>query len=147
MSKSLILNYIEYFENCKILSRRELSVVLCILNHQQLKGGGVYGIDRLEERTGIKRNKIYQILKKLKFIKKKVEKNTTVFFIDLEEFKKFLTTNKELNNIQKSQKRTGNSPKKGLQEVPKWDLNESQNGTSKTQSSPSYTKARRTPRL
>jgi len=74
-----------YFANNKLLTRRELAIVICILDYID-NSPFLPDAYLISKRTRIAKNDVYRLLKQLPFIKKKDK--TAHYFIDVCEFKK-----------------------------------------------------------
>ena len=132
-----IYDFPELLYNSKILTNRQRCILLCLFSYLNLKGGGAYTIDIISEKTGIKKNHIYEELAKLYYEKEGekipvIRKEGKKLILDVKHLREFLNY-----RIQKSQFRTkSESPKIGLNKSqngtktsPKMGLKKSQNGT------------------
>jgi len=135
--KYSIYDFPELLYNSKLFTNRQRCILLCLFSFLNLKGGGVYTIDIISEKTGIKKNHIYEELAKFYYEKDGekvpiIRKEEKKLILDVGRLREFINY-----KIQKSQFRTkSESPKIGLKKSqngtktsPKTGLKKSQNGT------------------
>lgn len=140
--KYSIYDFPELLYNSKLLTNRQRCIVLCLFSFLNLKGGGVFTIDILAEKTGIKKNHIYEEIKNL-FVRtpegEKIEiikRDGKKILLITDNLRKFIDTKLGLTKSpntgpKKSQNGTKEVLKQDL-ESPNMGLKKSQNGTKKS---------------
>jgi len=137
-----LYDFPELLYNSKLLTNRQRCIVLCLFFFLNLRGGGAFSIDILAEKTGIKKNHIYEEIKNLFVITPNGEKVRIIkrdgkkVLLIVENLRKFIDTKLGLTESPKSGLRESQN---GTKEVPKQDLEspniglkKSQNGTKKS---------------
>ncbi|WP_456437219.1 hypothetical protein [Desulfurobacterium sp.] len=82
-----LCEFAPYFANNNLLTRRELAIVICILDYMD-NSPFLPDAYLISKRTRIAKNHIHRLLKQLPFIKKKDK--AARYFIDVCEFRKFI---------------------------------------------------------